>query len=79
MISLFDQLKKEAKVAIDLCKKMSKLSSLFHPLDIRPILASGDRSQVVSKVARDLGIDEFYAELSPQNKLDLIKKYQQVC
>lgn len=50
----------------------------FNPVGIKPILASGDRAPIVAKVAHELGIDEYYSEFSPQNKLELIRKYQQV-
>lgn len=50
----------------------------FNSVGIKPILASGDRAPIVKKVARELGIDEYYSECSPQNKLELIRKFQLV-
>jgi len=39
-------------------------------------LASGDRWANVEALARDLGIEHFRPELSPQDKLDLVRKLQ---
>jgi len=67
IFGLFDEVREEVKKAIDSCIQMG----------ITPVLASGDRISVVAKVASQLGIKEFYGEFSPEQKLELIKKYQQ--
>ncbi len=41
-------------------------------LGLKVILASGDRIEVVSSVAAELGLDEFYGEERPQDKADLV-------
>jgi P-type Cu2+ transporter len=41
------------------------------------ILMSGDHHSIVRETAIELGIDEYYAELKPDNKLDYISKLQQ--
>jgi P-type Cu2+ transporter len=43
----------------------------------RIILMSGDHHSIVRETAIELGIDEHYAELKPENKLDYIAKLQQ--
>lgn len=43
---------------------------------MRILLASGDRESVVRDTARDLGIDEFHAEMSPQSKYNLVQRLQ---
>ena len=40
------------------------------------ILASGDRPDTVAAIASELGIQEYYAEQSPRNKMELIQKLQ---
>ena len=44
--------------------------------NIRTTLASGDKLATVKSLANHLGINEFYGEISPEGKLDLIKKLQ---
>ncbi len=43
-------------------------------LGIRTIMLSGDAEAVARKVANDLGLDEFHAELSPADKIELVRK-----
>lgn len=40
----------------------------------RQIMLSGDRRAKAQAVAEDLGLDAFYAELLPQDKLDILEK-----
>jgi heavy metal translocating P-type ATPase len=37
-------------------------------------LLSGDRTADVEEVARAIGVDEFYSELQPEDKLDLVRR-----
>lgn len=45
-------------------------------LGIRVVMASGDQSQVAQSIAKQLQISEVHAELSPTDKIDLIKDFQ---
>lgn len=45
-------------------------------LGIRVLMASGDQSAVAEKIALELGISDFYAELTPADKIDVIKNLQ---
>ncbi len=58
-----DKIKEESKVVI------ANLKSL----GIDPILISGDNLQVVTYVANELGIEQYYAKCSPQDKMDILK------
>jgi len=42
--------------------------------DINPIILSGDKYQATESVAKQLNIEEFYAEQLPQQKLERVKK-----
>ncbi len=42
-------------------------------MNIKTILLSGDRKDIVKKVGNELGIDETYGELLPQQKIDYIR------
>jgi len=43
---------------------------------IIPVIVSGDRRQVVSGVAQQLGIEDYHGEVLPSQKLDIVQKYQ---
>jgi Cu+-exporting ATPase len=61
-IDLKDELRPEAKEVV----------SYLHHKGIKTLLVSGDGKEKCAAVAKELGIDEVYAEQSPQQKLDLI-------
>jgi Cu+-exporting ATPase len=50
--------------------------SSLQQLGIRVVMASGDQSQVAEAIAQQLQISEVHAELSPTDKIDLIKNLQ---
>ena len=60
------QLKKSAAETID----------ELHKMGIKCVILSGDRAEPVSAAAKELNIDEFYAELLPQDKLNHINRYK---
>ncbi|MEU8678577.1 heavy metal translocating P-type ATPase [Streptomyces sp. NPDC048560] len=45
-------------------------------LGLRPVLLTGDNRAVADAVARTTGIDEVYAEVLPEEKVDLIRRLQ---
>lgn len=49
----------------------------LHDLGTKIVIISGDNQQTANAVAQMLGIDEVYAELEPQEKVDIVKKYKQ--
>ena len=44
----------------------------------RVLILSGDKREKVLRVARHLGVDESYYELTPEEKLEIIKKLEDV-
>lgn len=44
---------------------------------IKTIMLTGDRERVAKKVAEELELDDYYAEVLPDEKTDIIKKIQQ--
>jgi Cu+-exporting ATPase len=46
----------------------------LHDMGLKVIMATGDNRKTAEVVARELGIDEVRAELTPQGKLELVKK-----
>jgi Cu+-exporting ATPase len=64
---LFDQPRPEAKEAVERLKKMK----------VRTIILSGDRQSAAVKVAKSLDLDQFYAEVQPQDKVKLVDKLSQ--
>jgi Cd2+/Zn2+-exporting ATPase len=60
-----DTPKLEAKTALDALSK----------LGIHTVMLTGDRKEVAADIARTLGIDEYVAGLSPENKLERIAAF----
>jgi Cu+-exporting ATPase len=59
-----DRIRKEARAALREIRAMG----------IRTIMLSGDAEPVARQVAEDLGLDEYHAELSPADKIELVRK-----
>jgi len=67
IIAVADTLRPEAKNTI---KRLKRLG-VEHI-----IMLTGDNQQTAECIARELGIDEIYAELLPEDKVDVIKRLQ---
>jgi Cu2+-exporting ATPase len=65
-IALADIIREESKVAIKKLKEMN----------IKPLMLTGDNNQVAKWVAEEVGIEEYFAEVLPQNKSDKVKEIQ---
>lgn len=63
-IDVADEIRSEAKEIIQ----------QLHQQNIKTILLSGDKKEKCEVVAKELGIDEVYAEQTPQNKIDYVAK-----
>ncbi len=63
-VAMVDEVKPEAQKVIQQLKEKG----------IRTILLSGDNQKNCARVAQETGIEEFYSEQSPQNKIDFIAK-----
>ena len=66
-IAVFDNLKPTAKAAFEGLKKMH----------IKTILLSGDNKPCAENIAKVLNADEFYAEVLPQHKAEIIESLRQ--
>lgn len=71
-IILRDRMRENASEMIDELKKSG----------IKPIMLTGDNERVAREIADEVGIEEFYANLLPEDKVkviqDLMKKYKHV-
>lgn len=65
-ISLSDAIRPESAEAIQ----------TLHDNHIKSILLTGDNKQVAESVSKNLGIDQYYAEVLPHQKLEKIKELQ---
>ena len=65
-ISLSDSIRPESKDAIE----------TLHKNNIKSVLLTGDNKQVAEAVSKKLGIDSFYAEVLPHQKLEKIRELQ---
>jgi Cu2+-exporting ATPase len=48
----------------------------LHKLGVKTAMITGDKKEVAEKVAKELGIDEYFAEVLPQEKLEKVKELQ---
>ncbi len=48
----------------------------LHKQGIETCILSGDNPTVVAAIAKDLGVDQAYGGVSPQGKIDMVKKLQ---
>ena len=46
----------------------------LHTMDLKIIMCTGDNLRTAESVARELGIDEFKAEVMPDEKIEIVKK-----
>ncbi len=49
---------------------------LLRTRGIRTVMASGDRDAVAASVAAQLGVDEYRAELTPDQKIEVVREFQ---
>lgn len=66
-IALSDEIRSESIAAI----------RTLHDNNIKSVLLTGDNSKVAESVSRKLGIDTYYAEVLPHQKLEKIKELQE--
>ncbi|MEO7990409.1 MAG: heavy metal translocating P-type ATPase [Chryseolinea sp.] len=62
-ITIADEIKEDAKQAID----------NLHKLNIKTVMLSGDKQNVVDKVSKVLGIDNAFGDLLPEGKVEKVK------
>jgi P-type Cu+ transporter len=67
LIAVADTLKEHAKEAIGALKKMK----------LKVVMLTGDNKQTAAAIAKEVGIDEYVAEVAPTEKFELIKKLQE--
>src|SRR5690606_29019214 len=59
-----DEIKEDAESAVD----------ALHKMGVHTVMLSGDRHAVVEKVARQLGIEEAYGDLMPEDKMAKVQE-----
>jgi Cu+-exporting ATPase len=67
LIALADVLKESTKAAI----------KRLHGLGLKTFMITGDNKKVAQVVGQEVGIDEIAAEVLPQDKINIVKKYQE--
>jgi len=48
----------------------------LHKLGVRVLMITGDKKEVAEKVSKELGIDEYFAEVLPEDKVNKVKELQ---
>src|SRR5438874_9662860 len=64
ILGIADPIKETTKLAI----------RQLHDMHLKVIMCTGDNHRTAEAVARELGIDEFRAEVTPNEKVDIVKK-----
>jgi len=67
-IELLPTVRPEAKTVIDKLLRQPKIKSMY--------IISGDQEMPTQKLAQDLGIEHYFAEVLPQNKAEIIEQLQ---
>jgi Cd2+/Zn2+-exporting ATPase len=62
-LTIADEIKEDAKQAIE----------ELHKLNIETVILSGDKQEVVDKVAKDVGIDKAFGNLLPEGKVEKVQ------
>lgn len=66
LVGMIDLPRPEAKSAVALCRVAG----------IKPVMITGDHRLTAMAVARELGIEEVFARVSPEQKLNIVEDYQ---
>lgn len=65
-IALTDKIRQDSKKAIENLKS----------LNIKPVMVTGDHELPARVVAEEIGVDTIYAGVKPEEKLEIVRKYQ---
>ena len=55
----------------------AQLVQRVRQMGIEPVMVTGDNHAAAEKIAHEIGIKLIHAELTPQDKVDLVKQYQE--
>jgi Cu+-exporting ATPase len=66
LFGISDPIRDDAKAAI----------ARFHQQGLNVVMLTGDNPNTAAAIAREAGVDEFYAELMPEDKLSWVKQLQ---
>jgi Cu+-exporting ATPase len=66
ILGIADPIKETSKQAV----------RVLHQMGLKVIMCTGDNRRTAESVARELGIDEFSAEVMPAEKIDIVKKFK---
>jgi Cu+-exporting ATPase len=50
--------------------------SELHKMGLKVIMLTGDNQATADAIGKELGLDQVYAQLKPQDKIDIVKKYK---
>jgi Cu+-exporting ATPase len=76
-IAIDNQLKGIIEIDDKLKENSAEAISSLKALGIKTIMITGDHQEAAKSVAEKIGIDEFKAEILPEDKANAVKKFQQ--
>jgi len=57
-------------------KGLTEIFGRFRKMGIRTVMVTGDNPVTAATIAKEAGVDEYLAEVSPEHKLETVKKFQ---
>jgi len=66
VLAIADTVKPDSKSAI----------KRFHDMGLKVVMLTGDQQQTADAIAREVGIDQVFAQVLPEHKSDMIKSLQ---
>ena len=63
-------------IADPIKKTSAQAISELHKMGLRVIMLTGDNQATADAIGKELKVDEVYAGLKPQDKIDIVKKYK---
>ena len=66
-LCLKDKVREDAVKAVEELRRMG----------LHTVILTGDKEDVAKRVAEELGIDEYYAEVKPEEKLRIVERYRE--
>ena len=76
LVSIDSEIKGVIAVADTIKKSSRETIKQLHDLNIHVVMLTGDNKRTAKKIAKDLNIDAFFAEVLPEGKVDKIKELQ---
>ena len=76
LVAINDKLAAQLVFSDEPRRETKQVIQKLREMGYKTVILSGDKEESVKKVAEEIGVDEFYAELKPEEKLEWIRKFR---